>query len=56
MSQEFDNQINKYIARFIPIAESVAETFGSRCEIVLHDLTRPQSSVVYTKKLMGDRP
>ncbi|MEX2460678.1 MAG: PAS domain-containing protein [Paenibacillaceae bacterium] len=37
------------IKRFIPIAEAITEMFGSRCEVVLHDLTRPQSSVVFTK-------
>lgn len=41
--------MDKYLERFIPIADAVAETFGRRCEVVLHDLTRPQSSVVYTK-------
>jgi predicted transcriptional regulator YheO len=40
---------NKYLNTFIPIADAIAETFGKRCEIVLHDLTRPQSSVAYTK-------
>lgn len=40
---------SEVIAKFIPIAEAVAEMFGSRCEVVLHDLTRPQSSVIYTK-------
>lgn len=26
----------------------LAQTFGKSCEIVLHDLSQPQSSVVYT--------
>lgn len=38
-----------FIKKFFPVAEAVAEMFGSRCEVVLHDLTRPQSSVIYTK-------
>jgi predicted transcriptional regulator YheO len=37
------------IKKFIPTAEAITEMFGSRCEVVLHDLTRPQSSVVFTK-------
>lgn len=40
---------SQFLEKYIPIADAVAETFGSRCEVVLHDLTRPQSSVVYTK-------
>jgi predicted transcriptional regulator YheO len=40
---------NKHLKAFIPIADAIAETFGKRCEVVLHDLTRPQSSVAYTK-------
>ncbi len=40
---------DKYLKKIIPIADAVAEMFGKRCEVVLHDLTHPQSSVVYTK-------
>ena len=32
----------------IPIAEIIGKTFGNRCEVVLHDLTIPEKSVVYT--------
>ena len=32
----------------IPIAETIGKTFGHRCEVVLHDLTIPEKSVVYT--------
>ena len=32
----------------IPIAETIGKTFGNRCEVVLHDLTIPDKSVVYT--------
>lgn len=32
----------------IPIAETIGKTFGNRCEVVLHDLTIPEKSVVYT--------
>ncbi|MCF8565761.1 PAS domain-containing protein [Alicyclobacillus tolerans] len=41
--------MNDTIRKFIPVAEAVAEMFGTHCEVVLHDLTHPQSSVVYTK-------
>jgi predicted transcriptional regulator YheO len=30
------------------IADAIAQTFGENCEVVLHDLTTPQSSVIYT--------
>jgi predicted transcriptional regulator YheO len=31
-----------------PIVMQIAETFGANCEVVLHDLTHPSSSVVMT--------
>ncbi|MCF8565553.1 PAS domain-containing protein [Alicyclobacillus tolerans] len=46
---EDEQQPNEFVVRLIPVAEAMAETFGSRCEVVLHDLTRPQSSVVFVK-------
>ncbi|GED66752.1 DNA-binding protein [Brevibacillus reuszeri] len=36
------------LKRFIPIADAMAQTFGKNCEVVLHDLSSPQSSVIYT--------
>jgi predicted transcriptional regulator YheO len=44
-----DENVSSLIKKFIPTAEAISEMFGSRCEVVLHDLTRPQSSVVFTK-------
>ncbi|MDU4959132.1 MAG: helix-turn-helix transcriptional regulator [Sporomusaceae bacterium] len=32
---------------YIPTANMIARTFGQNCEVVLHDLTHPVSSVVY---------
>ncbi|MFD0713409.1 transcriptional regulator [Paenibacillus sp. GCM10027626] len=32
---------------YIPLADGIAQTFGQQCEVVLHDLTAPQSSVIY---------
>lgn len=32
---------------YVPIADSIAATFGPRCEVTIHDLTTPTSSVVY---------
>lgn len=35
------------IKAFIPTANLIAKTFGSSCEVVLHDITKPKNSVVY---------
>lgn len=40
--------MNQELVKFIPIANIIAETFGKNCEVVIHDLSMPQSSVVYT--------
>ena len=40
--------IKPVIAQYIPIAQLIAQTVGEDCEVVLHDLATPQSSVVYT--------
>jgi predicted transcriptional regulator YheO len=31
---------------YLPVAEGIAKTFGSHCEVVLHDLTEVSSSIV----------
>lgn len=36
------------LMKYVPIADAIAQTFGDNCEVVLHDLTTPQSSVIYT--------
>lgn len=40
--------MNPWIAQYIPVADLIAQTFGPDCEVVLHDLSTPQRSVVYT--------
>ena len=42
------NTINKKLETYIPIANIIAKTFGKNCEVVIHDLSIPQNSVVYT--------
>lgn len=32
---------------YIPLATMLTQTFGKSCEVVIHDLTQPESSVVY---------
>ncbi|WP_250857108.1 helix-turn-helix transcriptional regulator [Oceanirhabdus seepicola] len=39
--------INKELEKYIPIANLTAKTFGKNCEVVIHDLSIPQNSVVY---------
>lgn len=38
----------KILENFIPLAKSTAKMFGPNCEVVIHDLTNPQSSVMFT--------
>lgn len=40
--------MNTELSHYIPVADMIAKTFGVNCEVVLHDLTTPQQSVVYT--------
>jgi len=40
--------MNPIIAQFVPVVDLIAQTFGPDCEVVLHDLSTPQKSVVYT--------
>lgn len=41
--------MNPILENYIPVAKLIAQTFGSHCEIILHDFSRPQNSVVYTE-------
>ncbi|MHC1761283.1 MAG: transcriptional regulator [Negativicutes bacterium] len=40
--------MNSELKKYIPIANMIAKTFGKQCEVVIHDLSIPQNSVVYT--------
>jgi predicted transcriptional regulator YheO len=39
----------KVLESFIPLAKSTAKMFGRNCEVVIHDLTNPQASVMFTE-------
>lgn len=41
-------ETRKLLNSYIPFAKTIGEMFGSDCEVVIHDLTLPQSSVIYT--------
>jgi predicted transcriptional regulator YheO len=38
----------KILEGFIPVAKANAKMFGPNCEVVIHDLTHPQNSVMFT--------
>ncbi|HWO78242.1 MAG TPA: PAS domain-containing protein [Bacillus sp. (in: firmicutes)] len=47
MSQiDIDKANHPIFKNYLPIAEGIAKTFGSHCEVVLHDLTDVSSSIV----------
>lgn len=35
------------IKALIPIAKTISATFGKNCEVVIHDISRPQSSIIF---------
>lgn len=37
------------IKKLIPVANMIADTFGSHCEVIVHDFSNPQNSVVFTR-------
>ena len=39
--------MNPIIKNYIPVAKLISQTFGSHCEVILHDFSIPQNSVVY---------
>ncbi len=39
--------MNALLKRYCQVADVIAESFGPRCEAVVHDLSQPESSVVY---------
>lgn len=39
--------ISKKLKPYVALANMVTDSFGSKCEVVIHDLTTPQNSVVY---------
>lgn len=39
--------MNPLLESYFPIADMIAETFGEDCEVAIHDLEQPDSSVVY---------
>jgi predicted transcriptional regulator YheO len=40
-------KLHPTLKAYIPVANIIAQTFGRSCEVAIHDLTQPESSVVY---------
>jgi predicted transcriptional regulator YheO len=39
--------MNSILKTYFPVADMIAGTFGNSCEVVVHDLSQPESSVVH---------
>lgn len=39
--------VRPVLAPYIPVADMLVQTYGPTCEVILHDLSDPQHSVVY---------
>ncbi|MBR2604858.1 MAG: PAS domain-containing protein, partial [Clostridia bacterium] len=40
-------EIKPVLRPYVAVADMLAKTFGQECEVVLHDLSIPERSVVY---------
>lgn len=38
--------VNNFLKPFIPLVDAITETFGKNCEVVLHDFSKPQKSII----------
>ena len=41
-------EARQILTGYIPFAKTITKMFGPQCEVVIHDLTQPQSSVIFT--------
>lgn len=41
--------MNHIFENYIVVANLMADTFGDHCEVILHDFSNPQNSVIYTR-------
>lgn len=44
-----NDEDSKILQSYIPIADMIVATFGSNCEVVIHDLRNVQASLIYIK-------
>jgi len=43
------NKIHPILKAIIPLAKGISKTFGSNCEVVVHDLSHPKTSIIRKK-------
>jgi len=41
-------KVKQILEGYVPLAKSTAKMFGPNCEVVIHDLTNPKASVMFT--------
>ena len=55
-----DKKIHPILKSIIPLAKGISKTFGSNCEVVVHDLSHPKTSIIkifnntVTERKIGD--
>lgn len=42
------SDVHPILRALIPVAEGIKDTFGSGCEVVIHSLKKPESSLIHT--------
>lgn len=42
-----ENKFHPKLEALFPIAKGLADTFGKSCEVVIHDLSKPECSLIY---------
>jgi predicted transcriptional regulator YheO len=52
---EVPSNIHPKLKLLIPVAEGIVQTFGKSCEVAIHDLLRPESSLVYVAGTITNR-
>ncbi|MDI9461847.1 MAG: PAS domain-containing protein, partial [Bacillota bacterium] len=40
------HELHPLLSAMFPVVKGIAETFGPNCEVVLHDLSRPRTSII----------
>jgi len=52
-----ENNIHPGLKSLFSIAKGISETFGQNCEVVIHDLQKPEKSLIYVAgKVTGRKP
>jgi predicted transcriptional regulator YheO len=41
-----NNKLNPMLSNMMPIVDTIGDMFGPNCEVVLHDLSKPKSSII----------